>query len=1588
MRTQSDNSFPIVGIGASAGGLEALEVLLTHLPNETGMAFVLVQHLDPGHPSLMPELLARYTRIPIQAAEQGMRVKANHLYVMTPNVTLTIKSGVLQTATPIDHAKVRTHIDTFLRSLAEDQTVHAVGLVLSGAGSDGTVGLKSIKEQGGVTMVQSPTSAKYDSMPLSAISTGLVDYTLALEEIPTKLVEHARYLENVKRTRSIKGLQQEAIEHLPRICEIVHHVTGHDFSGYKPNTMARRIERRLQVNHLDSVVSYVAKLEKDPAEAEELLKDFLIGVTQFFRDPDAFDALAREVIPRLLENKGANARVRVWVPGCASGEEAYSIAILLHAELTKLNVAPSVQIFATDIDGDAIGVARLGKYPATLVEQLSPARRERFFTHEGDSFQVIKPIRDMCVFSIHNVVRDPPFSSLDLISCRNLLIYMDAGLQNRLIPLFHYALSPRGYLFLGGSEGLADHAGLFLEADKKHRIYQRIDAAVRPPMFFPTADRILASGRNAEPAKRLKTLKANDIGSIVERMAIREAPPCVVVNEKGAIIYSSGDAGLYLQQPKGAPTLDIIEQANPGLRVSLRAAIRDATASHAPSVQKNLTVTTPAGPRAIDILVRPLPELARESGLFAVSFQPASGRPESPPATSGSVDESLVQQLESELKATRGELQTTVEELETSNEELKSSNEELLSMNEELQSANEELQTSKEEMQSVNEELATVNSELNGKVELLDTANADLQNLFRSTEIATLFLDRNLHIKRFTPAATAIFHLIDSDVGRAIGDFASRLADSDLVSELKSVLRTSQTIERQAYLPETQSWFMVRILPSRAQGNTIDGIVVTFASITALKKAEEELRQGKERSELAQQATAVGIFDWDMDADLAYLSPEWLAVYGLPPNATPLKHEDWVRLIHPEDREAAAARALDAVRNAKPYEDEFRVPFPDGTVHWIRTLGKTIFDEQGRPTRFIGTAFDISPRKEAELALAQSQKQNEFLAGVIRNASQPLAIGYADGRLGLVNTAFEKLTGYTAEELHSIGWVGLTPPEFHQFEWDKLAEQRQTGLPIRYEKEYVRKDGTRVPIELLVHLVSDSKGEPEYYYSFVTDITQRKMAEDALWQSERRLQIALLNAPITVYTNDAELRYTWIHKPKFGFTAEQMIGKRDEELLSYEAVAPLIEMKKEVLATGRGMRRHLHAKIEGKLYAFDVTIEPQHDSTGKINGLIVATMDISDIANAKSTAEAASKAKDHFLAVLSHELRTPLAPVLTTAELLASDEGLSTDQREMVHMIRRNVELEARLIDDLLDVTRITQNKLELRTELVDAHRKILLVIDMCSPDAAAKQIVIERDLSADPCHIQADPARFQQILWNILKNAIKFTPAKGRVSVSTRNSAPDRVAIKVSDTGIGISPNAISHIFDAFEQGSREVTKTFGGLGLGLAITKALVQLHGGTIAVASDGKNKGATFVVGMPVAVNSVDSQPVPIPEKLSRLECSILLVEDHPDTRKIMARLLTGLGCAVTSAGTVAEALDAAEKQTFSIVISDIGLPDAAGTELMRELKRRHKLKGVALSGYGMEEDLVNSADAGFDAHLVKPVNLQLLEDTVRRLIFEC
>jgi two-component system, chemotaxis family, CheB/CheR fusion protein len=980
---------PVIGMGASAGGLEAFQKFFSRMPPDSGMAFIVVQHLDPHHATMMPELLRKGTTMAVEQVQDETPVEPDRVYVIPPNATLTIEAGVLRVKAPIEPRGVRMPIDSLFHSLAEDQGHRAVCILFSGTGSDGTLGLRSVKEHGGLAVAQTPESARHDSMLRSAIGTGLVDHVLPPEEMPAKLLEHAAYLCNLE-AKGGGGLFDETGDQLARICGFLRRKTSHDFSRYKTATLVRRIQRRMLVLQIASASDYVERIRQDPREAEQLFRDLLIGVTQFFRDPQAFAELARDVVPQIVRQAGPDGAVRVWTPGCATGEEAYSVAILLKEEEARQEVRPRVQIFAGDIDDEALEFARQARYPEGIAEHVTPDRLRRFFTKENHSYRVAKEIRELCIFSTHNLIKDAPFSRLDLVVCRNVLIYLEADLQRHVASLFHYALRTGGYLFLGPSESVAGPADLFRTIDKKQRIFQRNETITAPPLTFPLPDRALVERPTARPwVPRTATAGQRDSVAALERILLDHyAPAWVIINAQGESVYFSPRTGKYLEPAVGTPSMDIVSMARKGLRLDLRAAIHKARKTGEPVVHEGVAVETNGDLQQINLIVRPLHEGSDDSGLFLVVFQelgpPKSLKEAKKHKRSGEGDP-LVEQLESELRMTKDHLQATIEEVETSNEELRSSNEELLSTNEELQSANEELQTSKEELQSVNEELETINAELGKKVEELDVANGDMQNLLQSTQIPTVFLDKELRIKRFTEAATRVFRLIETDVGRPIGDIAHRF-ETNLIEDLKEVLRTLAPKDHQVRLADQTATYLMRILPYRRMDNVIDGVVLTFLDVTALNRALEQHGRLAAIVESSQDAIVGRTFDgvvttWNEAATRMFGYTEAEAL-GRP-----------ISVIVPDDGSEELERVHAQLRRGEivaPFESVRRTR--DGRRLAVSVAISPLKDVSGRLIGSSAIFRDISDLKRAQEVLRkEAHYKDQFLALLSHELRNPLA---------------------------------------------------------------------------------------------------------------------------------------------------------------------------------------------------------------------------------------------------------------------------------------------------------------------------------------------------------------------------------------------------------------------------------------------------------------------------------------------------------------------------------------------------------------------------------------------------------------------
>jgi two-component system, chemotaxis family, CheB/CheR fusion protein len=846
--TSPPSLFPVVGIGASAGGLGAFEAFFSGMPTEAeiGMAFVLVQHLAPDRKSLLSELLRRHTRMIIHEVEDGMAMAPNCAYIIPPNRDLDVHDGVLRLSEPSEPRGRRLPVDVLFRSLAETFGERSIGIVLSGTGSDGTLGVRAIKNAGGMVMAQNPSSTEFDGMPRSAIATGLVDYQLPPAEMPAQLLAYVTHaFGRLGRARPQPDTQRA----LKKIFALIRAHTGHELSQYKVSTIQRRIERRMAIHQLATLDDYVEVLQQKPAEVDALFRELLIGVTSFFRDPAAFRALEEQGVAKIFANRADEEPVRVWVAGCSTGEEAYSIAILIQEHLEQCGAGNPVQIFATDIDSRAILTARAGLFPASIVADLSPQRLARFFIIEPDgvTYRARKSIRDLLIFSEQDVTLDPPFSKLDLISCRNLLIYFAAELQRRLIPLFHYALKPRGMLFLGSSEGVGEQGELFTAIDRRAKLFQKMQ---RPADTDTTAWRQLRTLPDADPPPRhpgRMPLVKLPLRDLIEQALLRELPlAAALVHANGDLLYLHGRAGLYLEPPVGEPgVVNLVTMAREGLQLSLGMALRTASETRSLVAYPHLRVKTNGHFTGVNLSVRPLagaPTMPSDVPMYLVILEET----ELPPTGDVPVNvasDPRVLALEHELRAKNEALHCANEELRTSSEELRTSNEEMQSINEELQATNEELETSKEELQSVNEELTTVNHELQTKVADLSRANSDMNNLLAGTGIGTVFVDHQLRILRFTPSASVIINLIHSDVGRPIGHIVTNLTNYHaLVADLQSVLATLFPVDREVQSGDGH-WYLMRIRPYRTVENAFEGAVMTFVEISEMKHIQEGLER-------------------------------------------------------------------------------------------------------------------------------------------------------------------------------------------------------------------------------------------------------------------------------------------------------------------------------------------------------------------------------------------------------------------------------------------------------------------------------------------------------------------------------------------------------------------------------------------------------------------------------------------------------------------------------------------------------------------------------------------------------------------------
>lgn len=1519
--TRGYQMLPLVGLGGSAGSIQALQRFFAAMPAESGMAFVVILHLAADHASIMPALLQRTTKMPVTQAQDGEKVQPNHVYVIPPGQTLTASDGHLRLAELQPERGKRVTVDLFFRSLADTHGPHGMAIILSGADSDGALGIKRIKERGGLTIAQDPDEAEHSSMPQSAIETGMVDWVLPVSEMPQRLLAFCQSEKQLRmpsehgphpaKTAQPKSDEDEGA--LRDVLLFLRTRTGRDFSYYKRATIVRRIARRMQVNGVSDLPAYLAFLRVHPGELGALLQDLLISVTNFFRDREAFEALEAQ-IPELFKGKKQGDVVRAWVAACATGEEAYSVAMLLLEHARRLDSPPKIQVFGCDLDAEAIQVARAGVYPGTIQADVSEERLRKFFTKEHHSYRVRREVREVLLFAAHDLLKDPPFSQIDLISCRNLMIYLNRDAQKRALEIFHFALRPNGRLFLGSSESVDDDSPLYSVLDKKHRIYMRCSAA-RVSLPLPISPSLVGRalqaqgsakegpvvpGKSFMQAASLLAAPANpdsegervSPGELHFKLIERFAPPSLIVDQNHRIVHLSELAGRFLQFSGGAPTMNLLHVVHPMLRAELRAALFRASETGVPVEGFCAAVDLEGSRQTVEIRVAPADDIA--PGFLLVVFDVRSPRSEST-VRPREEPESIVRHLEREIEQLKERLRDTVEQYEANGEELKASNEELQAMNEELRSATEELETSREELQSVNEELTTVNQELKHKLDELGHANSDLHNLMASTAIATVFIDRNLRIMRYTPSAVELFHFIPGDIGRPISDLKDRLNYPELATDSDQVLERLVPVEREVGEPGGHC-YLARLLPYRTVEDHIGGVVLTFIDITERKRAEVE----RDR---------FFSFSLGLLAIASIKTGRWLRVNPAMSRTLGWSEEEllatqFLETVHPEDLPLSREAAEKLARGESLTRLEHRVPCKDGSYKWI--------EWEAAPYPREGLVYcsgrDVTERKRTERTIAfLAEVSAEFAAhstteDVMSAVGAKIANHFGISRLtfAYVDEPGNEMTPVYEYQTRGVtSSLGTKPLSDLATEADlrELAAGRilvtedgrassQTivswtnGMRTRIMAPVISDGGWRF---LIVAQQPQPRrwlpDEREMFGELAARIFSRlehARAEEALRSSDERLRLIVENArEYAIFAADLDRRVT-IWNPGaeriLGYTEQEIKGQSADVIFTEEdrAAGAPEEEAGTALAEGRAADERWHLRKDGTRFWGSGVMMVMRDVRGEAIGFVKILRDetnalrakealeqsrlelwnsLQETERARSDAEAAGLAKDHFLAVLSHELRTPLTPVLMAVSILRRRKDLPEAAREPLDMIQRNVQLEAHFIDDLLDLTRITRGKMELMSEPMDIHQAVKHAVEISEPDTLDKNQQVSVALRAEEHHLVGDSRRLQQVFWNLLKNASKFTPEGGAIRVTSRNQQ-ERIIIEVSDSGIGFEHEAAERIFDAFAQASDAVTRQFGGLGLGLAISKATIEAHGGTLSARSAGRDQGATFCVELPL------------------------------------------------------------------------------------------------------------------------------------------
>ena len=1482
----SSDQFHVVGIGASAGGLESLERLFSHLPADTGMAFVVLQHLSPDFKSLMDELLARRTPMRVCLADNDTLVEANCVYLLPPIKEMVIRDRRLILSDRDPRQGLAMPIDLFFRSLAHDLGERAIAVVLSGSGSDGSRGIKEVRRAGGVVFCESPDTAAFNGMPLSALATGTVDQVLSPEEIADAIARLARpgVYPVVPTSAGTEGDDEDAS--VTAILRLLRDEYALDFSHYKTSTVTRRIERRLALNRSVDLPAYIQALHSDPRELNSLYEDLLIGVTRFFRDDAAFQLLETRIIPEIIdraikEEADNPGPIRVWVPGCATGQEAYSIAMLLHEQLSARKRPVDVKILATDVHKSSLEVASAGIYAPEQVTGMDPGRLQRFFTLKPHGYQISQTLRESIVFAPHNLLRDAPFTRLDLVTCRNLLIYFQPPAQKTVLTLFHFALKTGGFMFLGSSESPGGLLDEFDVIDEHAKIYRkRRDIGLPRDLKLPLP-RGHVMPRTPMPALTRSTSVSPQLLAVYDRLLDRFMPPSLLVDEQGQLVDTFGSAEGILKVSKRRPSGNVLDMLEDDLRTIASGALHRAR-KDASQVRYD-GITIPGLPGRLSMIAEPVRDTRGGFSYVLLSLVSQDGPPPVlPPAparvsvvrntggTAGAPSLDVEGMTWDQMTALRDELFYTKENLQSAIQELETTNEELQATNEELVASNEELQSTNEELHSVNEELYTVNAEYQKKNTELQELNGDIEHLLEGTAVATLFLDRQLCIRKFTPQIEEVFHVIAHDIGRPIQTFRHELVRPTLWTDITTVLERGTTIEAQTWDTAGRCYFL-RVLPYRAR---------------------------------------------------------------------------------PQSQPASGA--------ATPSTDA-----------------------PGPPDGVVLTLTDMSALEQARARVAQ-------LSAIVESSDDAIISADLVGRITSWNNGAARLYGYTPEE--ALGQsLRMVLPDARRADADAVLAEIAAGRAVeRRETSHVRHDGSILDVSITFSPMLDASGAVTGVSAIARDITQLVGARRDVAESEERIRLLLDSTAEAIYGTDLSGVCTFCNR-----ACARLLGYDSPAALIGRQMHPLIHHTR---ADGRpyppeqspiyqAMRHREQAHVDDEvLWRADGTSFPaeywSHPIVrgDEVLGAVVTFLDITERRTAEQEIQEGVQRREQFLAMLSHELRNPLAAILSATRLLGQAEwGTNVACREAGLVVDRQARHMTRLLDDLLDVSRITRGRIVLRTEPLDLRDTARSAIEALGPLFAEHDTHLTVDIPDTPLRVVGDAARLHQIQANLLSNATKYTDRGGHVRFTLRLDG-DEARIRVSDDGRGIESSLLPKIFDLFVQGDQSIARSEGGLGIGLTLLQSLAELHGGRVEARSDGPGSGSEFTVWLPLAPAGAVT-PDPVDDGPRRAARTVVVVEDQPDARRMLQLLLESFGLEVTTAENGERGAELIEELMPDVAIVDLGLPVMSGFDVARQLRQNpacRRLRLIALSGYGQDADVQKSIDAGFDEHLTKPPDQDRLE----------